>query len=163
MILGIYHPANGVGHDTGVALVRRDGAIVAAMSEERLSRVKMDGGFPFRALEAVLRMGNVRPSDLDAVAVPYLDTRGQIAEGARLAARALRDPALFAGQLALRRGRDRFQAGMRALGAYEYVDDLKAASSAPPASAPSRSCRSITTPRTRPAHGSPRARPMRCS
>ncbi len=126
MILGLYHPANGVGHDTGVALVERDGTIVAALSEERLSRVKMDGGFPFRALEAVMRMGNVRASDLDAVAVPYLDTRGQIVEGARLAARALRDPSLVTGQLALRRGRDRFQAGMRALGAYDYTADFNA-------------------------------------
>ncbi len=121
MILGIYHPANGVGHDTGVALVGRDGAIVAAVSEERLSRVKMDGGFPFRALEAVMSMGKVSARDLDAVAVPYLSTRGQLAEGARLAARTLADPSLLAGQLALRRGRDRFQAGMRALGAYEYT------------------------------------------
>lgn len=121
MILGVYHPANGVGHDTGVALVERDGAIVAAVSEERLSRIKMDGGFPFRAVEAVMKMGNVTPRDLDAVAVPFLDRRGQLGEGARLAARALVDPALASGQFALRRGRDRFQAGMRALGAYEYA------------------------------------------
>ena len=71
MILGVYHPAQGVGHDTGVALVGRDGRIIAAMSEERLSRVKMDGGFPFRALETVMRMGGVTPKDLDAVAVPF--------------------------------------------------------------------------------------------
>ena len=44
MILGVYHRANGVGHDTGVALVGRDGAIVAAVSEERLSRVKVNPG-----------------------------------------------------------------------------------------------------------------------
>ena len=126
MILGVYHPANGVGHDTGVALVDRDGSIVAAVSEERLSRIKMDGGFPFRAVEAVMKMGNVTPRDLDAVAVPYLGAAGKAAEGVRLAARALRDPAVFEGQLALRRGRDRFQTGMRALGAYEYVPAFSA-------------------------------------
>lgn len=126
MILGLYHPANGSGHDTGVALVERDGSIVAAVSEERLSRVKMDGGFPFRALDTVLRMGNVGPRDLDAVAVPFLDATAQVGEGLRLAARAMRDPALIPGQYALRRGRDRFQAGMRALGAYAYVDEFNA-------------------------------------
>ena len=121
MILGIYHPASGVGHDTGVALVARDGSIVAAVSEERLSRVKMDGGFPSRALEAVMRMGNVVPRDLDAVAVPYLGGAAKLGEGARLAAASLRDSAVRRGQLALRRGRDRFQSGLRALGAYDYV------------------------------------------
>jgi len=126
VILGVYQPANGTGHDTGVALVERDGTIVAAVSEERLSRVKMDGGFPFRALETVMRMGRVTAHDLDAVAVPFLAPRGQAGEGVRLMARALRDPALIQGQVALRRGRDRFQAGMRALGAYAYVDDFRA-------------------------------------
>lgn len=126
MILGIYHPAQGSGHDTGVALTDRDGRIIAAVSEERLSRVKMDGGFPFRAIEAVMRMGGVSPRDLDFVALPFLSTSGQIAEGARLAATALVDPAVLRGQAALRLRHDRFQAGMRALGAYGYVDDFNA-------------------------------------
>jgi carbamoyltransferase len=130
MILGLYHPANGTGHDTGVALVERDGSIVAAMSEERLSRVKMDGGFPFRALETVMKIGGVAPGDLDAVAVPFLGARDQLIEGARLALRAIGDPALIAGQLALRRGHDRFQSGMRALGAYGYVPEFNARVSA---------------------------------
>lgn len=125
MILGIYHPAQGMGHDTGVALVGRDGRIVAAMSEERLSRVKMDGGFPFRALETIMRIGGVTSRDLDAVAVPFLSRGAQVSEGLRMAARAAIDPALLSGQIALRRGRDRFQTGMRALGAYEYVESFK--------------------------------------
>jgi carbamoyltransferase len=121
MILGIYHPALGVGHDTGVALVTREGRIVAAVSEERLSRVKMDGGFPFRALETVMRIGGVTPADLDAVAVPFLSRREAIGEAARLARGALGDPAIIKGQAALRAGADLFQTGMRALGAYDYV------------------------------------------
>lgn len=125
MILGVYHPAQGVGHDTGVALVGRDGRIVAAMSEERLSRVKMDGGFPFRALEMVLRMGGVRPQDLDAVAVPFLNRADQAAEGARLLMSAVTQPSLLAGQYRTRSGHDAFQNGMRAIGAYGYVDDFK--------------------------------------
>lgn len=125
MILGIYHPAQGVGHDTGVALVDRRGRIVAAMSEERLSRVKMDGGFPFRALEMVMRIGGVSPKDLDAVAVPFLNRADQAAEGARMLMASVTQPSLLAGQYRTRSGHDAFQEGMRAIGAYGYVDDFK--------------------------------------
>jgi carbamoyltransferase len=130
MILGIYHPARGVGHDTGVALIDRQGRIVAALSEERLSRVKMDGGFPFRALEMIRTMTGVAWRDLDAVAVPFLSPGDQIREGARLLAAATSDPALLAGQWATRRGHDRFQTGMAALGAYGYLDEFKRRSAA---------------------------------
>lgn len=125
MILGIYHPARGVGHDTGVALVDRQGAILAAVSEERLSRVKMDGGFPFRALECIQKMTGVRWSDLDAVAVPFLAPAEQMREGARLLGAAVSDPALLSAQWATRRGHDQFQTGMAAIGAYGYLDDFK--------------------------------------
>lgn len=125
MILGVYHPAQGVGHDTGVALVDRQGRIVGAVSEERLSRVKMDGGFPFRALETVMRMGGVTPRELDAVAVPFLGRADQAAEGARILTAGLTQPSVLAGQYRTRSGRDAFQEGMRALGAYGYVDDFK--------------------------------------
>jgi carbamoyltransferase len=105
--------------------VDRDGRIVAAMSEERLSRVKMDGGFPFRALEMVMRIGGVRPQDLDAVAVPFLDRAGQAAEGSRMLLAGLTRPSLLVGQYRTRFAGDAFQAGMRAIGAYDYVDDFK--------------------------------------
>jgi len=124
MILGIYHPAQGVGHDTGVALVDRSGNIVAAVSEERLSRVKMDGGFPFRAVEKVLQMTGVRPSDLDTVAVPFLGRAAGLSEGLRLLGQSLVQPSLLATQYHTRSGHDQFQAGMRTLGAYGYVDEL---------------------------------------
>src|SRR5476651_1948336 len=130
MILGIYQPAQGVGHDTGVALVDRHGRILAAMSEERLSRVKMDGGFPFRALEMVLRMTGVQPADLDAVVVPFLSRSQQIREGAYLAAAAITQPSLIAGQWETQRGRDAFQAGMHEIGAYGYLQDFIARSRA---------------------------------
>lgn len=130
MILGIYHPAHGVGHDTGVALVDRSGRIVAALSEERLSRIKMDGGYPFRAVEKIQQMTGIRWADLDAVAVPFLAPGGQIREGVRLLAAGLQDPEILAGQWATRRGHDRFQAGMTALGTYEYLDEFKRRSAA---------------------------------
>lgn len=56
------------GHDSGAALLR-DGRVVAAVSEERLTRVKGQGGFPSRSLQAVLSLGDARAADVDLVAV----------------------------------------------------------------------------------------------
>ena len=56
-------------HDTGVTLVR-DGHVVAAINEERLTRKKNDGSFPRRALDTVLQMTRVGPEDIDLVAMP---------------------------------------------------------------------------------------------
>ncbi len=125
MILGLYHPARGVGHDTGVALVDDRGRPVAAQSEERFTRVKMDGGFPFRALESLLRMTGVRPRDLAAVAVPYMGAAQQVAEGLRLLAASVRDPAILRRQIHDRWRGDAFQRGMAEIGAYEYLERYK--------------------------------------
>lgn len=54
-------------HDSHACLVR-DGRLVAAMSEERLSRLKSDAGYPRRAIEAVLKTAGVRAGDIDVVA-----------------------------------------------------------------------------------------------
>ena len=54
-------------HDSAAALVR-DGYIVAAAQEERFTRRKHDPGFPARAAAWCLRAGNIRASELDAVA-----------------------------------------------------------------------------------------------
>src|SRR5215211_2710108 len=94
MILGIYHPAQGVGHDTGVALIDEEGKILAAHSEERFSRVKMDGGFPFRAIEALQRIVSFKATDLSCVAVPFMSSGNKTREGANLLFSALRDPSL---------------------------------------------------------------------
>jgi carbamoyltransferase len=45
-----------------------DGEILACVSEERFSRIKNDERYPRQAIEAVLRMGGVEGSELDAVA-----------------------------------------------------------------------------------------------
>ncbi len=55
-----------------------DGKIVAAASEERFSRVKNQGGFPFRALEFCFKKAGVDPRDVDHVAyaaLPYKEER----------------------------------------------------------------------------------------
>jgi carbamoyltransferase len=125
MILGIYHPARGVGHDTGVALVDRAGRPVAAQSEERFTRVKMDGGFPFRSLESLQRMTGLSARDLSCVAVPYMDLAAQAREGARLLLASVRDPHLAYSQIVGRLSGDRFQRGMAEIGAYEYLERFK--------------------------------------
>jgi len=60
-ILGIHD-----GHNCGAALVR-DGAVVAAVNEERLSRRKNDVGYPRRAIEDVMRIAGADAREIAAV------------------------------------------------------------------------------------------------
>ena len=53
-------------HDSAAALLR-DGKVVAACQEERLSRKKHDSDFPARAVKYVLREAGLRPQDIDVV------------------------------------------------------------------------------------------------
>jgi carbamoyltransferase len=53
-------------HDSAAALLR-DGEVIAACQEERLSRKKHDSRFPSRAVKYVLREGGIGPEELDAV------------------------------------------------------------------------------------------------
>ncbi len=53
-------------HDSAAALLR-DGQIVAACQEERLSRKKHDAGFPAHAVRYVLKEAGIGPEQLDAV------------------------------------------------------------------------------------------------
>jgi carbamoyltransferase len=63
LILGIVHQ-----HDAGAALIA-NGQIVAAINEERLNRQKLYWGWPELAIQEVLRIANVSPADIDAVAI----------------------------------------------------------------------------------------------
>ena len=63
MLLGVNYSGM---HDSAVALLDHSGTVVAALSEERLSRVKKDGRFPRRAL------GLVPWESVDEIVVPYL-------------------------------------------------------------------------------------------
>ncbi|MFG1995336.1 carbamoyltransferase C-terminal domain-containing protein [Actinoplanes sp. NPDC048988] len=63
MILGINY--NGM-HDSSVCLLDDDGTVVLAVDEERLSRVRQDGRFPYQALSLV------DLTKVDAIGVPYL-------------------------------------------------------------------------------------------
>jgi carbamoyltransferase len=64
-ILGV----GGYAHDSSAALLV-DGGIVAAVEEERISRVKHTGGWPTRAIDFCLRRAGLQPSQIDYIAYP---------------------------------------------------------------------------------------------
>ncbi|HKW88720.1 MAG TPA: carbamoyltransferase C-terminal domain-containing protein [Candidatus Acidoferrales bacterium] len=53
-------------HDSSACIVR-DGELLFAVAEERLSRLKHDASFPARAIRACLNVANVHASELDEV------------------------------------------------------------------------------------------------
>ena len=53
-------------HDSS-ACIARDGELLFAVAEERISRIKHDAGFPHNAIRACLDFAGVRPDQLDAV------------------------------------------------------------------------------------------------
>jgi len=58
-------------HDAS-ACVYRDGVLISAISEERLSRIKCDGGhLPLLAIDACLRMAGATRKDVDHIASIY--------------------------------------------------------------------------------------------
>jgi carbamoyltransferase len=54
-------------HDSAAALLV-DGRVAAAAQEERFTRKKHDSSFPHHAIAACLKLGGVRPSEIDLVA-----------------------------------------------------------------------------------------------
>jgi len=53
-------------HDSSACLVR-DGSLVFAVAEERISRVKHDARFPYLAIQECLKYAGIRPDQLDEV------------------------------------------------------------------------------------------------
>ena len=53
-------------HDSAVSLIR-DGEIVAAVQEERFSRIKHDSSFPLNAIRYTLKSQNIDLRDIDAI------------------------------------------------------------------------------------------------
>jgi carbamoyltransferase len=62
-----------VGHDAAVALVR-DGEVLFAVEEERVSRQKHTSKFPAKALEAALHSTGLQLKDIDLIAYPWAIT-----------------------------------------------------------------------------------------
>lgn len=73
-VLGIWGwsaDSAGPTHESGACVVS-DGRMLAAVTEERLSRRKSDGAYPFRAIAEVLRLSRLQPRDLDLVSLAGL-------------------------------------------------------------------------------------------
>jgi carbamoyltransferase len=73
ILLGI----SGIDKDSTVTLTRGQ-EILYAVSEERLSRVKQQNGFPYRALEEGLQETGLRTEDIDAVCHCFLEGREEV-------------------------------------------------------------------------------------
>jgi carbamoyltransferase len=85
IVLGI----SALDKDATVCIYRDDGgAQWSALAEERLSRVKLHKGFPFRALETILRHCDLNAAEIDAVVYPF---RSWWVEGARMLGGYVRD------------------------------------------------------------------------
>ncbi len=70
-------------HDSSCALIQ-DGKLVAAISEERLSRIKNDSRLPIRAFRECLRIGRIDITDIDCIAYyedPYKKLERQLDSG----------------------------------------------------------------------------------
>lgn len=81
VILGInaYHA------DASACLVI-NGRVVVAIEEERITRVKHTAGFPAHAVKACLEAANLKPEDIDVIAIsksPRANLQGRLLEGAK--------------------------------------------------------------------------------
>ena len=57
---------------TSGAAILDDFTIIAAINEERLVRKKMARGFPRKSISKVLEISNVKPHEIEAVAISHL-------------------------------------------------------------------------------------------
>jgi carbamoyltransferase len=64
-IIGI----NAFNHDPGVCLIK-DGIIVAAIEEEKITRQKNITGFPIASIQECLKLANLTNKDIDIIAIP---------------------------------------------------------------------------------------------
>ncbi|MDD2235294.1 MAG: carbamoyltransferase C-terminal domain-containing protein [Desulfitobacteriaceae bacterium] len=66
VVLGIHD-----GHTAGAALIR-NGMVLAAISEERLTNIKNYSGIPARSIKKVFEIAKIHPTDVDIIAVVNL-------------------------------------------------------------------------------------------
>lgn len=60
------------GHDAGVALIE-NGRVICAINEERISRRKLDVGFPKESLKALLQETGISPQDIQKISFTTSD------------------------------------------------------------------------------------------
>jgi len=73
IILGI----NDIAHHNTSAAIIQDGKVIAAIEEERLSRIKLDNQYPHRAIAEVLEIAGMSANDIDYIAFAGLAPREQ--------------------------------------------------------------------------------------
>lgn len=59
------------GHDSSAALIR-DGRVLAALQEEKLTNIKHYDGIPERSMKAVFKIAGIEPSEVDVIAIANL-------------------------------------------------------------------------------------------
>lgn len=73
IILGIqgniFSP-NGTVNESSAAIVK-DGKLLACIAQERLSRIKIDGQFPYKAIDEALKTARLSIDDLDHVSITF--------------------------------------------------------------------------------------------
>ncbi len=69
-IQGNFVEASGITNETSASLVI-DGQLKSCIAEERISRIKLDGQFPHKAIAEVLKLEGILAEDVDIVAVPF--------------------------------------------------------------------------------------------
>lgn len=84
-------------HNTGVALLK-DGEMISAIDEERLSRIKNDGNFPFKALEEICRINNLKIEDVELIALPDQEPLWQLAKTIKYIAKTFWETKVFMGR-----------------------------------------------------------------
>ena len=57
--------------ETSSACIMIDGEVVAAASEERFSRIKMDSNFPLKSVEFCLKFANIHLSKVNIIAYAW--------------------------------------------------------------------------------------------
>jgi len=81
-------------HDTAATIVK-DGCVIAAVNEERLSRKKKDGSFPFRSIETVFDVADIEPALIDYVAFSDETPLWQLFHIGKYAVKTYRDSGVF--------------------------------------------------------------------
>ena len=67
------------GGESGAA-VFSEGEIIAAVNEERLSRIKLDCSFPYKSISACLELCSLSSQDIDLICFGFTDVAGAIAQ-----------------------------------------------------------------------------------
>ena len=81
-------------HAEASATLLRDGELVAAVEEERFSRIKHVAGFPTEAIRYCLREAGIRPEEIDAIALSRNPGTHLVAKGMRALRQGLFAPSI---------------------------------------------------------------------